>query len=170
MAHVYSHLYRLPLTGLRFFTVYGPWGRPDMAPFIFTKSIIEGRPIHAFNSGNMKRDFTFVDDIVEGVIRIMDRIPGESAEDGAPAKLYNLGNGRPLELMDFIHTLEDLLGKKALIEFSPMQAGDVITTWADCSALERDTGFCPQTPLTSGIQQFVTWYKEYHKKETPWLQ
>jgi len=162
MAHVYSHLYRLPVTGLRFFTVYGPWGRPDMAPFIFTRAIIEGKPIDVFNNGNMKRDFTFVDDIVEGIIRIMNRIPNENGED-APAAIYNIGNGSPVQLMDFIHTLEDVLGKKASIVYKPIQPGDVIATWADCSALERDTGFHPGTTLTFGIEKFVTWYKNYYK-------
>jgi UDP-glucuronate 4-epimerase len=156
MAHAYSHLHNIPVTGLRFFTVYGPWGRPDMAPFIFTKSIIEGKPINVFNNGNMKRDFTFVDDIIEGIIRVMNTIPCGNV-------VYNIGNGGPVQLMDFIHILEDALGKKASIVFAPMQAGDVIETWADCSALERDTGFRPSTELSFGIGKFVEWYKEYYK-------
>jgi UDP-glucuronate 4-epimerase len=163
MAHTYSHLYRIPLTGLRFFTVYGPWGRPDMAPFIFTKSIIEGKPINVFNNGNMERDFTFIDDIIEGIIRVMDRIPEGNTDDSIPSTIYNIGNGGPVQLMDFIHILENSLGKKASIVFAPMQAGDVVATWADCSALERDTGFRPCTELSSGIDKFVKWYKEYYK-------
>ena len=172
MAHAYSHLHGIPITGLRFFTVYGPWGRPDMAPFIFTKSIIEGKPINVFNNGDMKRDFTFIDDIVEGIIRTMNRVPSENSpcenmffentKDAAPAVIYNIGNGRPVQLMDFIHTLEGALGKKAIINYTPMQAGDVIATWADCSALERDTGFRPFTELTVGINKFVSWYKNYY--------
>ena len=155
MAYTYDHLYRLPATGLRFFTVYGPWGRPDMAPFIFTKSILEGKPINVFNNGNMKRDFTFVDDIIEGIIRVMNT-------GNIPAAIYNIGNGGPVALMDFIHTLEHALGKKAIINYTAMQPGDVVATWADCSALERDTGFRPQTPLSVGIGKFVEWYKEYY--------
>jgi len=158
MAHTYSHLYGIPVTGLRFFTVYGPWGRPDMAPFIFTKSIIEGKPINVFNHGNMKRDFTFIDDIVEGIIRTMKLVPGGNL----PVAIYNIGNGGPVQLMDFIHTLENSLGKKAIINYTSMQAGDVIATWADCSALERDTGFRPCTALAAGIDKFVSWYKNYY--------
>jgi len=163
MAYAYAQVFCFPTTGLRFFTVYGPWGRPDMAPFVFTRSIMDGTPIDVFNNGNMQRDFTFIDDIVEGVVRVIDRIPDGNAEDGVPYKIYNIGSGRPIELMDFIHTLEDLLKKKAVIHYKPLQPGDVISTWADCSALERDTGFHPQTPLSSGIQQFVDWYKNYYK-------
>jgi UDP-glucuronate 4-epimerase len=162
MARAYSHLYKIPVTGLRFFTVYGPWGRPDMAPFIFAKSIIEGKPINVFNNGNMKRDFTFIDDIIEGIIRVMNRIPDGNPEDNTPAAIYNAGNGGPVQLMDFIHILEDSLNKKAIIHFSPMQAGDVAATWADCSALERDTGFRPHTSLSVGINEFVKWFKEYY--------
>jgi len=163
MAYTYSHLYRLPATGLRFFTVYGPWGRPDMAPIIFTKSIVEGKPINVFNNGNMKRDFTFIDDIVEGIIRVMNHIPTGNSEDSTPAIIYNIGNGGSIELMDFIHTLEDALKKKASIVYRPIQPGDVISTWADCSALERDTGFRPGTTLLSGVQKFVLWYKDYYE-------
>ena len=163
MAYTYSHLYHIPTTGLRFFTVYGPWGRPDMAPFIFTKSIIEGKPINVFNNGKMKRDFTYIDDIVEGIIRVMNVIPKEKTEDNpASAALYNIGNGSPIDLMDFIRTLEDTLGKKAVIHYEPMQAGDLIETWADCSSLERDTGFHPHTELSAGISKFVEWYRNYH--------
>jgi UDP-glucuronate 4-epimerase len=159
MAHTYSHLYKIPTTGLRFFTVYGPWGRPDMSPIIFTKAIIEGKEINVFNNGNMKRDFTFIDDIIEGIVRVMNRIPNNSI----PNTIYNIGNGGPVELMDFIHTLEDILGKKALLCYAPMQAGDVVATWADCSALERDTGFRPYTKLHDGIKKFISWYKNYYK-------
>jgi UDP-glucuronate 4-epimerase len=162
MAYTYSHLYRIPSTGLRFFTVYGPWGRPDMSPFIFTKAISEGRPINVFNNGNMKRDFTFIDDIVECIIRVMNRIPDGNGEESVPAAIYNIGNGAPVPLMDFIHTLEDALGKKAVIQYAPMQPGDVCETWADCSALERDTGFHPYTPLSDGIHKFIKWYNSYY--------
>ena len=155
IAHTYSHLFNIPLTGIRFFTVYGPWVRPDMAPFIFTKSIIEEKPISVFNFGNMKRDFTYVDDIVEGINRIMNMIPGNN-------KIYNIGNGEPISLMDFIHTLEDALGKKAILRYEPMQSGDVYMTWADCSALEHDTGFRPYTPLSDGICKFVEWYINFY--------
>jgi len=161
MAHTYSHLYKIPMTGLRFFTVYGPWGRPDMSPFIFTDAIVKGNPINVFNNGNMKRDFTFIDDIVEGIVRVINRVPGG---DGAvPAAIYNIGAGKPVEIMDFIHTLENALNKKAIINYAPMQPGDVTETWADCSALERDTGFSPQTNLSDGIQKFVAWYKKYYE-------
>ena len=161
MAYTYGHLYKIPTTGLRFFTVYGPWGRPDMAPIIFTKSIIGEKPIDVFNNGNMKRDFTFVDDVVEGIMRIMGKVPEVNGKD-APASIFNIGNGAPVELMDFIHALENALGKKAIINYAPMQAGDVIATWADCAALERETGFRPHTDLSSGINKFFEWYKEYY--------
>lgn len=162
MAYTYSHLYNIPTTGLRFFTVYGPWGRPDMAPFIFTKAISEGKPIDVFNNGDMKRDFTFIDDIIEGIVRIIDKFPAGNAEDNAPAAIYNIGNGGPVALMDFIHTLENTLGKKAIINYKDMQAGDVVSTWADCSALEQKTGFRPHTPLSIGINKFVDWFNEYY--------
>jgi len=162
MAHTYGHLYNIPTTGLRFFTVYGPWGRPDMSPFIFTKAILEGKPINVFNNGNMKRDFTFIADIVEGIIRVMNRIPKGNGVDTTPAMIYNIGNGGPVLLMDFIHTLEDALGKKATINYAPMQLGDVCATWADCSALERDTGFRPHTALSDGIDKFTKWYENYY--------
>jgi len=160
MAHTYSHLYGIPSTALRFFTVYGPWGRPDMSPFIFTDAIFKEKPINVFNNGNMKRDFTFIDDITEGIIRVMNRIPGTDSK--VPSAIYNIGAGKPVELMDFIHTLEDAIGKKAVINYAPMQPGDVCATWADCSALLRDTGFCPQITLSSGIQKYVSWYKEFY--------
>jgi UDP-glucuronate 4-epimerase len=161
MAYTYSRLYAIRATALRFFTVYGPWGRPDMAPFIFVKSILEGKPIQVFNNGNMKRDFTFIDDIIEGIKRVLFLAP----DDAAAARIYNIGNGTPVALMDFIHTLEDVLGKKAVINYTGMQPGDVPATWADCSALLRDTGFKPQTALARGIQEFVAWYKEFYAAE-----
>jgi len=159
MAHTYSHLYRIPTTALRFFTVYGPWGRPDMALFIFTRSIIEGKTINVFNKGEMKRDFTYIDDTVEGVIRIMDKIPAGDT----PAAIYNIGNGAPVPLMDFVNCLEEVLEKKAVINFAPMQEGDVVSTWADCSELEGKTGFKPATPLSDGIRNFVDWYKSFYE-------
>ena len=161
MAHAYSHLYGLPCTGLRFFTVYGPWGRPDMAPFIFTKAIIEGKPINVYNSGNMKRDFTYIDDIVEGIIRLMNML-NQRSTDITNSAVYNIGNGNPVPLMDFIHTLENELGKKAILQYTNMQSGDVPETWADCSALEQDTDFRPNTSLSDGIKKFVDWYKNFY--------
>lgn len=173
MAHTYSHLFGLPTTGLRFFTVYGPWGRPDMAPFLFTSAILEGRPIKVFNNGHMKRDFTFVDDIVEGVVRVADLIPQpnnnfdpsnpDPAISKAPYKIYNIGNNQPIELLKFIETVEEKCGKKAEKIFMPMQAGDVIATYADVSDLMKDTGFSPSTPLEVGIGKFVDWYRDYYK-------
>jgi UDP-glucuronate 4-epimerase len=173
MAHCYSHLFQLPTTGLRFFTVYGPWGRPDMSLFLFTKAILEDRPIDVFNNGKMKRDFTYVDDIVEGIERVMHRVPvpdpGWSAERGdagsssAPYRLYNIGNNQPVELMDFIGTLEKTLGKKARKNFLPMQPGDVPATFADIADLERDVGFRPATPIDVGIGRFVDWYRQYYQ-------
>ncbi len=173
MAHCYAHLYGLPSTGLRFFTVYGPWGRPDMALFKFTKGILEETPIPVFNQGNMIRDFTYIDDIVEGVIRVMDRpaqpnpswsgATPDSATSYAPYRIYNIGNNRPVELMTYIQVLEDCLGKKAQIEFLPMQDGDVAATCADVDNLEADLGFRPKTTVETGITHFVTWYKDYYK-------
>jgi UDP-glucuronate 4-epimerase len=173
MAHTYSHLYGLPTTGLRFFTVYGPWGRPDMALFLFTKAILEDRPIEVFNEGKMRRDFTYVDDIVEGVMRVSDRIPtgndawsGESPDPGTsrgPYKIYNIGNNQPVELQHFIATLERALGRTAKKVLLPMQPGDVPATFADVSDLQRDVGFRPDTPIEVGIQRFVDWYKKYYK-------
>src|SRR5512134_1154674 len=153
-AHVYSHLYRLPTTGLRFFTVYGPWGRPDMAPMMFTKAILEGRPIQVFNHGDMKRDFTYVDDVVEGVVRILAKPPGPAAR-GAPHVLYNIGHSEPVELLRFIRVLEDALGKKAQMQMLPMQPGDVPATYADVSALEREVGYRPTTSIEDGIARLV---------------
>jgi UDP-glucuronate 4-epimerase len=172
MAHTYSSLYNLPTTGLRFFTVYGPWGRPDMALFKFTKNILEGRPIDVYNHGNHRRDFTYIDDIVAGVIRTLDKIPSpnpewsgdepDSATSYAPYRLYNIGNNQPVELMHYIEVLEGCLGKKAIKNFLPMQKGDVPATYADIDALMRDVGFRPNTPIETGIANFVAWYREYY--------
>ncbi|HVJ86264.1 MAG TPA: NAD-dependent epimerase [Caulifigura sp.] len=172
MAHTYSHLYGLPTTGLRFFTVYGPWGRPDMALFIFAKAILEGRPIDVFNEGRMRRDFTYVDDIVEGIVRVTDRIatpnpdwtsdkpdPGTSK---APYRLYNIGNNQPVELMHLITTLEKCLGKTAQKNMLPMQPGDVPATYADVDDLMRDVDFKPATSIETGVAKFVDWYRQYH--------
>lgn len=166
MAHTYSHLFNIPTTGLRFFTVYGPWGRPDMAYFLFTRAILDGRPIDVFNNGKMRRDFTYIDDIVEGVVRTADRPPVPNAPSpgtAAPYKLYNIGNNRPVELLEMIQTLEAALGKTAEMRFLPMQPGDVVETFADIGDLERDVGFKPQTPLGSGLERFVRWYREYYR-------
>ncbi|HEY5976169.1 MAG TPA: NAD-dependent epimerase [Geobacteraceae bacterium] len=173
MAHTYASLYGLPTTGLRFFTVYGPWGRPDMALFLFTKAILEGKPIDVFNHGRMQRDFTYVDDIVEGVVRVIDRVPvpnstwrGDAPDPGtsyAPYRIYNIGNNSPVELMRFIAVLEDCLGKKAEKNLLPIQAGDVPATYADVADLTADTGFKPATPIEEGIAKFVTWYREYYQ-------
>jgi UDP-glucuronate 4-epimerase len=160
MSHCYSHLYGIPQTGLRFFTVYGPWGRPDMALYIFTKAITEGRPIPVFNHGDMKRDFTYIDDIVAGVIASLDKPP--TADAGPPHRLYNIGNHRCEELMRLIEILEGALGAKAEIIFEPMQPGDVKETYADISAIQRDTGYKPTTPIDVGVPKFVEWYREYH--------
>jgi UDP-glucuronate 4-epimerase len=159
MAYVYSHLYRLPTTGLRFFTVYGPWGRPDMAIFSFTKAILEDRPIDIYNHGHMKRDFTYVDDIVEGVVRVLDKVP----DGAAPYRLYNIGNQQPVELLDFIAALERCLGKQAQRRLLPMQPGDVPATFADVDDLMRDVGFRPDTPIQEGIRRFTDWYREYYR-------
>ena len=154
MAHVYSHLYKIPTTGLRFFTVYGPWGRPDMSPILFANAITKGEPIKVFNHGDMSRDFTYIDDIIEGTIKVIDKIP-----DNTPAyKIYNIGCGHPTPLMDFIHTLEDCLGKKAKMEMLPMQPGDVYQTYADTRKLEEEVGYNPSILLSEGIQSFVDWY------------
>lgn len=167
MAHTYSHLYGLPTTGLRFFTVYGPWGRPDMALWLFTEAILNGKPIKVFNHGRMRRDFTYIDDIVEGVIRVNDNVPQatESTDDSAtsaPYKVYNIGNNQPVELMTMITTLEQCLGTEAVKEMMPMQPGDVPETFADIDALQKDVGFRPDTPISEGIRKFVDWYREYH--------
>ncbi len=183
MAHTYSHLFRLPTTGLRFFTVYGPWGRPDMALWLFTEAIFKGKPIDVFNHGRMQRDFTYIDDITEGVIRVNDNVPrcsvGESdaakevpnpansdadsrSPTSAPYRIYNIGNNKPVELMQMIRTLESCIGRKAEMRMLPMQPGDVPSTFADIDALQRDVGFRPDTPIETGIERFVSWYKSYH--------
>ncbi len=167
MAHSYSHLYGIPTTGLRFFTVYGPWGRPDMAYFSFTKAIDEGQPIFLFNNGKMRRDFTYVDDIIEGVVRVMRRIPQEPPAGGPPYRIYNIGNEKPVELERFVEIIEDYLGKKAHIEYWPMQAGDVLETCADVQDLIRDTGFAPATPLEEGMGRFLDWYGQYYQPGGP---
>lgn len=173
MAHSYASLFNLPITGLRLFTVYGPWGRPDMAYFSFTKAILEGRPINIFNQGRMQRDFTYVDDIVEGIIRIADKPAkanpawsGAQPDPGtsfAPYRIYNIGNNKPVELLKFIEILEQQLGKTALKNFLPMQAGDVLTTFADIDDLVADIGFRPSTSIEEGIARFVAWYRSYYK-------
>ena len=160
MAHTYSHLYSLPTTGLRFFTVYGPWGRPDMALFLFTEAIIHDKPIKVFNNGQMKRDFTYINDIVEGTVRVLNNVPQEN--NNTPFRLYNIGNNQPVDLMKFIEILENKLGKKAKKEFLPLQAGDVHATYADIDDLQRDFGFSPHTPLAEGMGEFIAWYKEYY--------
>ncbi|MBI3790222.1 MAG: NAD-dependent epimerase [Gemmatimonadetes bacterium] len=169
MAHTYSHLFNLPTTGLRFFTVYGPWGRPDMALFLFTKAILEGRPIDVFNHGKMQRDFTYIDDIVEGVVRVSDRIPTPEnvpvvpgISSRAPYRVYNIGNNNPVALMDMIGALERQLGKVAEKRLLPMQPGDVPATYADVADLQADVGFKPATPIETGIQRFVAWYREFY--------
>lgn len=172
MAHSYAHLYGLPCTGLRFFNVYGPWGRPDMAMFLFTQAILKGKPIEVFNHGRHKRDFTYVDDISEGVVRVLDRTPRgdpkwradapDPASSSAPYRLYNIGNGKPVDLMHAIALLEAQLGSKTLKNMKDMQPGDVEETWADVSDLARDVGFRPETPIEEGICRFVAWYRDYY--------
>jgi UDP-glucuronate 4-epimerase len=173
MAHAYAHLYRLPVTGLRFFTVYGPWGRPDMALFKFTRGILASEPIPVFNKGQMIRDFTYIDDIVEGVVRILDVVPEpdpnwksddpDPATSNAPYRIYNIGNNRPVELLHYISVLEQCLGRKAQLDLLPMQPGDVPSTMADVSDLEQATGFRPKTTVEEGVAAFVKWYREYYK-------
>jgi len=171
MAHSYSHLYGLPTTGLRYFTVYGPWGRPDMSPWLFTSAILEGRPIDVFNHGKMQRDFTYIDDIAEGTVRVLDHTAApnpdydndrpDPSSSYAPFRVYNIGNHQPVELMTFIKTIEDALGKEAQKNFLPMQNGDVVATYADVEALTRDVGFEPKTPLADGIARWAAWYRAY---------
>ena len=161
MAHSYSHLFGLPTTGLRFFTVYGPWGRPDQAPMLFTKAIVEGRPIDVFNRGDMARDFTYIDDIAEGVLRTLER-PPRASHGNAPYAIYNIGNHEAVSLDAFIGLLEALLGRRALRNERPMQPGDVKATYASIERLQRDTGFAPTTPLTDGLARFVDWYRRYY--------
>ena len=174
MAHSYSHLYGVPATGLRFFTVYGPWGRPDMALFLFTRAILDDEPIKVFNNGDLQRDFTYIDDIVEGVVRVMEKIPEPNPDwDGdnpdpssspAPYRIFNIGNNNPTPLMEFIEAIEKALGKKARKDFLPMQPGDVRATYADVEDLSATTGFKPDTPLENGIRNFIEWYRYYYKK------
>ena len=172
MAHTYSHLYRIPVTGLRFFTVYGPWGRPDMAYFSFTRNILAGKPINVFNNGNHSRDFTYIDDIIEGVVRVLDRVPQpnpdwsgdhpDSASSTAPYRLYNIGNNEPVELMHYIAVLEKCLGREAEKNMLPMQPGDVRATYADIDELVRDVGYRPATTVEDGLARFVAWYREFY--------
>ncbi|HNV88027.1 MAG TPA: NAD-dependent epimerase [Methylotenera sp.] len=162
MAHTYSHLYGLPTTGLRFFTVYGPWGRPDMSPFLFADAILNNRPIKVFNHGDMMRDFTYIDDIVEGVVRVLDKPATLALNTSAPYRIFNIGNNQPVQLLDFIGLLEDAINIKAQKEFLPMQPGDVKATYADTNALDEWVGFKPCTPLQQGVIQFVDWYREFY--------
>jgi len=154
MAHVYSHLYGIPATGLRYFTVYGPWGRPDMSSFLFARAILDGKPIEVFNKGDMQRDFTYIDDIVEGTLRVLDK--------PSPYDIYNIGNHEPVALLDYIRTLERVLGKKAKLKLKPMQPGDVKATYADTKALRAAVGFAPRTPLPAGLERFAQWFKSYY--------
>jgi UDP-glucuronate 4-epimerase len=174
MAHSYAHLYGLPTTMFRFFTVYGPWGRPDMAPWLFVSAAFEGRPIRVFNHGDMRRDFTFIDDLVEAVVRLADAVPvapgagqpvpeGDSLSPVAPFRIINIGNSEPVELMDFIAAIEAATGRTVEKRMLPMQPGDVPATWADTRLLERLTGHCPRTPVTEGVSRFVAWYRNYHR-------
>ena len=175
MAHSYSHLFGLPTTGLRYFTVYGPWGRPDMSPWLFSSAILEGRTIDVFNHGEMQRDFTFVDDIAEGTVKVMDHIAEpnpafdsnqpDPSSSRAPYRVYNIGNHLPVELMTFISTIERALGREAKKNYLPMQAGDVLATYADTDDLRRDVGFTPKTPLSEGIQRWAEWFREYAQRQ-----
>lgn len=162
MAFTYSHLYRIPATGLRFFTVYGPWGRPDMSPFIFVKAIIEGKPIQLFNYGNMSRDFTYIDDIVHGLIEVLNR-PPEDQTSNVPHRVLNIGNHQPVQLTEYVKTIEEVTGVTANIQLAPMQAGDVLSTYADTQLIEKLTQFKPNTALKTGLTKFVSWYRSYHK-------
>jgi UDP-glucuronate 4-epimerase len=172
MAHAYSHLYRMPVTGLRFFTVYGPWGRPDMSPSLFASAILEDRPIDVFNEGKMQRDFTYIDDIAEGVVRVLDKVAKpnasfdrnapDTASSDAPYRIYNIGNHEPVELMTFIEAIENAIGKKAVKNMLPMQDGDVVATYADIEELSREVGFAPHTPLSEGVAKFAAWFKDYY--------
>jgi UDP-glucuronate 4-epimerase len=171
MAHSYSHLFRIPTTGLRFFTVYGPWGRPDMALFLFTKNIIEGKPIKLFNNGQHVRDFTYIDDLVEGVIRVSDDVARpdpkwdsanpDPATSDAPYRIFNIGNNKPVQLLDYVEAIEDAVGKKAVRELLPLQAGDLLDTYADVTSLAQAVDYQPRTPVREGVARFVSWYREY---------
>lgn len=173
MAHTYSHLFNIPTTGLRFFTVYGPWGRPDMSLFLFTRNIIEGKPIQVFNHGKHKRDFTFIDDIVQGVVGTLDQVAQpnpnwdamspDSATSAAPYRIYNIGNNQPIELMHYIRVIESCVGKTAKLDMKPLQPGDVPATYADIDALVDDVGYRPNTPIETGIEKFVQWYRDFYK-------
>lgn len=170
MAHSYSHLFGIPTTGLRFFTVYGPWGRPDMALFMFTEAILNGNPIDLYNHGDMQRDFTYIDDVVDGIVRVVDRAPqGDAAWDGqassispAPARVYNVGNGSPASVRELVAAVEEELGATARVRLTPMQPGDVPATWADCAALRKETGYQPSIDIRQGVKRFVEWYREYY--------
>jgi UDP-glucuronate 4-epimerase len=163
MAHSYASLYGIRSIGLRFFTVYGPWGRPDMAPFIFTRAILSGEPIRVFNGGRLSRDFTYVDDIIEGVVRVLTREPASEEALKAQHIIYNIGNSQPVELEDFISAIEDISGRKAVRQELPMQPGDVLTTWADTTLLNRDYAYRPSTPLREGLGEFIKWYRNFYK-------
>ncbi|WP_016955437.1 NAD-dependent epimerase [Catenovulum agarivorans] len=173
MSHTYSHLYQIPTSGLRFFTVYGPWGRPDMALFKFTKAIINGEPIDIYNNGDLARDFTYIDDIVEGILRVANKIPaanadwtpeqGSAKDSSAPYRVYNIGNGSPVQLMDFVKAIENAIGIEAKKNFMPMQPGDVFKTWADTEDLEKVTGHKPQVSVQKGVEKFVAWYRNYYQ-------
>ncbi|MCC6235269.1 MAG: NAD-dependent epimerase [Verrucomicrobiales bacterium] len=177
MAHTYSHLFQLPTSGLRFFTVYGPWGRPDMALFLFTRAILTGKPIQLFNHGRMRRDFTYIDDIAEGVVRVADHLPrgqpdwnSETPDPGtsrAPYRVYNIGNQNPVELLHLIQLLEQALGRPAVLEPLPMQPGDVLATWADIGDLQSEVGFSPAVPIEEGVRRFVAWYRDFYPEATP---
>lgn len=159
MAHAYCHLYGVPMTGLRFFTVYGPWGRPDMSPMLFAKAILEGKPIQVFNHGDMERDFTYIDDIAEGCVRVLDK-PSDATP---PYRIFNIGNHQPVRLTHYIEAMEQALGRKAILDMKPMQPGDVKDTYADTAALQAATGFAPSTPLDVGLAKFAAWYRDYHR-------
>jgi UDP-glucuronate 4-epimerase len=163
MAHSYAWMYGLPTTGLRFFTVYGPWGRPDMALYLFARAILEDQPIELFNYGKMQRDFTYIDDVVEGIVRLLPK-PPKAAEQQAPAQIFNIGNHSPVELGEFLRVIEENLGKKAQVQLSPLQSGDVVATYADIADLEAYAGFRPDTPLERGIQQSISWYLDYRRR------
>jgi UDP-glucuronate 4-epimerase len=167
MAHTYSHLFGIPTSGLRFFTVYGPWGRPDMSVYLFTKAILAGQPIDVFNHGKMQRDFTYIDDIVEGVVRVLDAVPGPRPVPGtnttAPYRIYNIGNNNPVELMDMIQALEAAIGRSAVKNMLPIQPGDVPATYADVDDLQQEVGFRPDTPIEEGLAKFVAWYRDFYR-------